>query len=145
MRFAEVFLRLGSALVAWMMIYTYFVWMAALPAMSCGPEGDKMHRVLLGVSLLALAVSLALRATRPFPDIHRLLSHLVWPLAILGLFAVKNIWTVFQRTNLDGLAICAEHAPTSLQIIWAPAQILIVIALGVSFLVLRRGTHFASH
>ena len=30
MRFAEVFLRLGSSLVGWMLIYTYAVWLAAL-------------------------------------------------------------------------------------------------------------------
>ena len=145
MRFAEVFLRLGFSLVAWMMIYTYAVWMAALHEIGCGPEGDEMHRVLLGVALLALVMALALRLTRPFPDIHRMLGHLVWPLALLGPFALKNIWVVYQRTNLDGLAICAEVTPSTLQIIWAPAQFFAILVLGALFVALRRSDRVAKH
>ena len=139
MRFAEVFLRLGFSLVAWMMIYTYAVWMAALHVIGCGPEGDEMHRVLLGVALLALLMALALRLTRPFPDIHRMLGRLVWPLALLAPFALKNILVVYQRANLDGLAICAEMAPSTFQIIWAPAQFFAILGLIALFVALRRG------
>ena len=145
MRFAEVFLRLGFSLVAWMMIYTYAVWMAALHEIGCGPEGDEMHRVLLGVALLALAMAFALRLTRPFPDIHRMLGRLVWPLALLGPFAVKNTWVVYQRTNLDGLAICAEMTPSTLQIIWAPAQFFAILVLGALLVALRRSDRVAKH
>ena len=137
MRFAEVFLRLGASLVGWMMVFTYLVWMAALHAMGCGPDGDAMHRVLLGVGPLALAMSLALRSTRPFPDIHRMLGRLVWPAALLGLLGLKNIWVVFERTQLDGLAICAQQVPSTLHLIWAPAQFCIVLALGVMLFMLR--------
>ena len=144
MRFAEVFLRLGASLVGWMMVFTYLVWMAALHAMGCGPDGDAMHRVLLGIGPLALAMSLALRSTRPFPDIHRMLGRLVWPAALLGLFGLKNIWIVFERTHFDGLAICAQQEPTTLQMIWAPAQFCIVLALAVILLVLRRDDRIAS-
>ena len=138
MRFAEVFLRLGASLVGWMMVFTYLVWIAALHAMGCGPDGDAMHRVLLGVGPLALAMSLALRSTRPFPDIHRMLGHLAWPAMLLGLFAVKNTWIVFERTNLRGLATCAETAPSTLQLIWAPAQFFVLLSLAVALLMLRR-------
>jgi hypothetical protein len=145
MRFAEVFLRLGFSLVAWMMMYTYAVWMAALHVIGCGPEGDEMHRVLLGVGLLALVMALALRLTRPFPDIHRILGRLVWPLALLAPFALKNIWVVYQRANLDGLAICAEQAPSTLQIIWAPAQFLVIFGLTALFVVLGRSDRVDKH
>ena len=138
MRFAEVFLRLGSSLVGWMMVFTYLVWMAALHAMGCGPDGDEMHRVLLGVGPLALVMALALRSTRPFLDIHRMLGHLAWPAALLGLLALKNIWVVFERTHVGGLAICAEEAPSTLQLIWAPAQFFIVVALAIVLVMLRR-------
>ena len=138
MRFAEVFLRLGASLVGWMVVFTYLVWMAALHAMGCGPDGDQMHRVLLGVGPLALVMALALRSTRPFPDIHRMLGHLAWPAALLGLFGLKNVWTVFERTNLGGLAICADTAPSTFQMSWAPAQFFIVLALGVVLFMMRR-------
>lgn len=144
MRFAEVFLRLGASLVGWMMVFTYLVWMAALHAMGCGPDGDQMHRVLLGVGPLALVMALALRSTRPFPDIHRMLGHLAWPAALLGLLALKNIWVVFERTNLGGLAICAETAPSTLQMSWAPAQFFIVAALAAVLFLLRRGAYIES-
>lgn len=138
MRFAEVFLRLGASLVGWMMVFTYLVWMAALHAMGCGPDGDAMHRVLLGVGPLALAMAFLLRATRPFPDIHRMLCRLAWPAALLGLFALKNTWVVFARTHLDGLATCTQQAPSTLDLIWAPAQLFVVLALAVLLVMLRR-------
>jgi hypothetical protein len=131
MRFAEVFLRLGSSLVGWMLIYTYAVWLAALHAMGCGPDGDAMHRLLLGLAPFTVAMALLLRLTGPFEDIHRLLSRLGIPLALLLPFVVKNIWTVFERTNLGGLAICSESAPATVQQIWAPVQFLTVIVLAI--------------
>jgi len=138
MRFAEVFLRLGSSLVGWMMLYTYLVWMAALHAMGCGPEGDEMHRVLLGIGPLALILALTLRLTRPFPDIYRLLSRLAWPLALLAPFAIRNVWIAFERTRLGGLSICTGHAPTTFDLIWAPAQFLILCVLGAMLVMLVR-------
>ena len=40
MRFSEVFLRLGSTLVAWMVLFTHVIWLGALGGMGCGPDGD---------------------------------------------------------------------------------------------------------
>ena len=54
MRLSEVFLRLASALVAWMVIYAYVIWLAALHAIGCGPDGDEIFRLLLGMAPLAL-------------------------------------------------------------------------------------------
>lgn len=131
MRFAEVFLRLGCSLVGWMLVFTYTVWLAALHAMSCGPEGDAMHRLLLGLAPFTVAMGLLLRMTRPFADVHRLLSRLGIPLVLLLPFALKNIWVVFSRTNLDGLAICSDGAAATIQLIWAPAQFIAVTLLAV--------------
>jgi hypothetical protein len=134
-RFAEVFLRLGSSLVGWMMVYTWLVWMAALHAMSCGPEGDEMHRVLLGLAPFTVVMGLLLRMTRPLPDVHRLLARLGIPLLLLLPFAVRNIWNVFDRTNIDGLAICSANTAATTDQIWAPAQFLVLVVL--AFLVIR--------
>ena len=76
MRFAEIFLRLGCSLVGWMLLYTYIVWLAALHAMGCGPDGDAMHRLLLGLAPFTAAMSLLLRLTRPMPEIHRIVARL---------------------------------------------------------------------
>lgn len=138
MRFAEVFLRLGCSLVAWMFVYTYAIWLAALHAMGCGPDGDEMHRVLLGVGIIASAMAFALRLTGPFADIHRMLSRLAVPLALLAPFALKNVWTVFREANLDGLAICAQTAASTFDIIWAPAQFFVVSVLATVLIMVWR-------
>lgn len=129
MRFAEVFLRLGSAFVGWMLIYTYVVWLAALHAMSCGPDGDAMHRVLLGLAPFTVAMALLLRLTRPLPDIHRLLSRLAIPLVLLLPFVLKNIWVTFRRSNVDGLAMCADGQSTAVDLAWAPVQLIAIVLL----------------
>jgi ABC-type molybdate transport system permease subunit len=79
MRPSEVFLRLGVALVAWMMLYAHVVWLAALHAMGCGPDGDELHRLLLGLAPLTCGFALLLHMTRPFADIHRILRWLGAP------------------------------------------------------------------
>ncbi len=129
MRFAEVFLRLGCSLVAWMFVYTYAIWLAALHAMGCGPDGDEMHRVLLGVGIIAAAMAFALRLTRPFADIHRMLSRLAVPLALLAPFALGNVWSVFRQANLGGSSTCAQTAASAFDLIWAPAQFIVVSTL----------------
>lgn len=122
MRFAEVFLRLGCSLVAWMLVYTFVVWLAALHAMGCGPDGDEMHRLLLGLAPIAAGCAFMLRLTRPFPEIHRMLGWLGVPVLLLLPFAMRNIWTAFSRTAIDGLSVCTNETSSMWQQIWAPAQ-----------------------
>ena len=135
MRFAEVFLRLGCSLVAWLVLYTYFVCLAALHAMGCGPDGDEMHQLLLGIAPIAGGLAFMLRMTGPFPEIHRILSWLGVPLALLLPFVLNNIWIVFSKTSVHGLSICTGDAPARWQILWAPAQLIAVIV--ISLLVIR--------
>ncbi len=143
MRFAEVFLRLGSSLVGWMLVYTYAVWLAALHAMGCGPDGDEMHRLLLGIAPFAVAIAFVLGLTRPFPDIHRILSWLVVPLALLLPFMLRNTWAVFGNSNLDGLAICSGDPATTFDQIWAPAQFLVTSVIFVLVVKIWRDARIA--
>lgn len=131
MRFAEVFLRLGCAMVAWMMIYTYVLWLAALHAMGCGPDGDHMHQLLLGLAPAAAAFAFVLRVSRPFPDIHRMLSWLGAPLVLLLYFCLRNTWRVFDRVTLNGAAICGDGAPADWQSAWAPVQLAALTIIAV--------------
>ena len=126
MRFAEVFLRLGAALVAWMVLYAQFLWLAVLFRLGCGPDGAEMHRVLLGLAPLAIGMSFVLRATRPLPEIHSMLRWLGLPLLLLTPFALRSIWQVFAAVSIDARAICAETSPVTWQLAWAPAQIVTV-------------------
>ena len=133
MRFAEVFLRLGSALVAWMMLFTYFVWMAVLYISGCGPDGDEMYRLLLAMAPFTCGFAFVLGATRPFPEIQNMLRWLAVPLGLLLPFVARSIWQVIQTVNVARQAFCTDTAPAAWQLLWAPAHIvtLAVVSYGV--------------
>ena len=127
MRFAEVFLRLGSALVAWMVIYAHFLWLAVLFRLGCGPDGDEMHRLLLGLAPVTIGVAFALRATRPINEIHSMLRWLAVPLLLLLPFIGQSIWEAIEATFVDDSAFCASAPPSVWQLAWAPAQVVTVM------------------
>ncbi len=129
MRFAEVFLRLGSALVAWMMMYAYFLWLAAVYVVACGADGDEIHRLLLGLAPFVCGFSFALQLTRRFPDIHSMLRWLGVPLLLLLPFTLRSVWTIFDTVNLGSAAICEAGEPAIWQSLWAPIQILTLLLL----------------
>lgn len=133
MRFAEVFLRLGSALVAWMLLYAHFLWLAALHAMGCGPDGAEMHQLLLGLVPLTCGAALLLRATRPFEEIQRLLSWLAVPLLLLLPFALRSVWNVANEVYIRGASICGEGGIAAWEKLWAPGQI-IALALALAMM-----------
>ena len=54
MRFSEVFLRLGVSLVSWIVLYAYLLWLAVAGKVGCGPDGDEVFRLLLGLAPLGL-------------------------------------------------------------------------------------------
>lgn len=135
MQFAEVFLRLGSAMVAWMVIYAHVLWLAALHSMGCGPDGDHLHQLLLGLLPFTCGFVFLLRGTRPFPEIHSILRWLGVPLALLSPVAILSIWDVFVRANVNSLSICSNNAVTIWQQVWAPAQLAALVL--IAYMVLR--------
>lgn len=127
MRFAEVFLRLGSSLVAWMVLYAHFLWLAAVHAMGCSSDGDEMYRLLLGMAPITCGFAFALQLTRPFPDIHRILRWLGVPIVFLLLLAIRSVWQVFVRVNLESLAICGNAEPSGWQLLWPMTQLVTML------------------
>jgi len=127
MRFAEVFLRLGTSLVAWMMLFAHFLWLAALYVMECGPDGDEMYRLLLGLAPFTCFFALLIRVTRPFADIHRMLRWLAIPLLILLPFSMRSIWRVVRSVGADSTTMCSSAEPVIWQQIWAPAQVITLL------------------
>ena len=112
-----------------MVTFAYVVWLAALHAMACGPDGDEIYKLLLGMAPAVAAIALLLRVTRPFQEIHVMLSWLAVPLVLLLPFVLRNIWDVFAKVNLGGEAICSAAEPATWQQIWAPAQFLAMLAI----------------
>lgn len=138
MRFAEVFLRLGSALVAWMVQYAYFLWLAAAYVVGCGPDGDEMYRLLLGMAPFAAASAFALDVTRPFGDTHNLLRWLAMPLILLLPFCLRTVWVVFRSVNLDGTALCGDGDPATWQLLWGAVQLAALCAITVLLVRVRK-------
>jgi beta-lactamase regulating signal transducer with metallopeptidase domain len=118
-----------------MMLYTHVLWLAALHAMGCGPDGDEMHRLLLGLAPFTCGFALMLRVTRPFADIHSILRWLGVPLLLLLPFVIRSIWSVLQLVNIDASAICASASPTTWESLWAPIQLTTVLL--ISYMVVK--------
>lgn len=131
MRFAEVFLRLGTALVAWMMLFAYTLWLAAAYVVGCGPDGDEMHRLLLGLAPFTCGFVFLTRVTRPFADIHAMLRWLGVPIGLLSLLGLRTIWSVAVQVNKDGAAICGEATPAFWELAWAPVQLFALLLIGI--------------
>ncbi|MEJ2140538.1 MAG: hypothetical protein P8Y61_14060 [Gammaproteobacteria bacterium] len=135
MRLSEVFLRLGCSLVGWMMLYAHFVWLAALGRIGCGPEGAELHGVLLGFVPITIASAFALRLTRPFGDIHRILRWLGLPVFGLIGIASYNVWEVTSSVYATGHGFCSTADADAWHYLWGPAQLLTTIV--VAALVIR--------
>ncbi len=124
MRLSEVFLRIGSTLVAWMVIYAYFLWLAVVQRVDCGADGEELYRLLLGMAPLAAGASLLLGSARPFADIHSMLRWLGLPIAGILFLAAPVIWETFVTVNLAGGAICDGVPIFGWQLYWAPVQVI---------------------
>ena len=118
-----------------MMLYAYLLWLAAARVAGCGADGAEMYAVLLGLALLAAPSAFAVRATRPFAEVHALLRWLAVPLALLTPLALATVWQVFGRVHGEGEALCSALAPPAWQQAWVAAQL---AALGLILVVLLR-------
>ena len=135
MQFAEIFLRLGVALVSWMLIFAHALWLAALSRIGCGPDGAAMHVLLLGIAPLTVLAILMIRATRPMPDIHRILRWFGAPVLLLAPWCLASVWQVAAVSNLESVPICADIAPAAWEFYWAPVQFVLLVFMVFALLV----------
>ena len=129
MRFAEVFLRLGVALVSWMIIYAHTLWLAVLSKITCGPDGSEMHALLLGIAPITAVAVLMTRATQTLADIHRLLRWFGIPVFLLVPWCLASIWQVATLVNFGNAGICASVTQSAWETWWAPIQIVLLLLL----------------
>lgn len=122
MRFAEVFLRLGTALVAWMVVTGFFLWLAVAGRVGCDADGDQLYRVLGFVAPVAACISLLLSATKPLGEVHQILRWLgVFPLLIMP-FALGTLWSAANLTLVAGKAFCSPADAPLWQTLWPGVQ-----------------------
>lgn len=125
MRLAEAFLRIGSSLVGWMIIYAHVLWLAVSARVACGEEGAELFAVLLGLAPLTLLVAPLVLVSRPLEDVHRLLRWLALPLVLLLPFCLYAIYRVFLTVYGAGSPICGSAAVPAWQTWWVPVQLFI--------------------
>ena len=112
-----------------MVLYAYVFWLAALHAIGCGPDGDELHRLLLGMAVIAIGFSFVLPATKPLAEIHSMLRWLGVPLLLLMPFALRSIWSVASPVFFNARGICTDLAPSPWQQLWGPLQLVTIVFL----------------
>ena len=129
MRLSELFLRIGCALVAWMVLFAHFVWLAAVRQIECGPNSDEMYRLLLILLPFTLAAAFLVRLTRPFADVHSMLRWLGLPLAGLMLVGAYNVWLFARGVYFLKLAPCHFGDLQTWHSAWVPAQVIVILVV----------------
>ena len=129
MRFAELILRLGTALVAWMMLFAHMLWLAVVSRIDCGPDGTEIHAVLLGLAPVAVVFAALLPVVRPLIDVHRILRWLAVPWILLLPLSMLSIRQVHAAVGSGDTGICGVTA-AFWHAAWAPAQLVTVVVVG---------------
>lgn len=130
MSFAEVMGRLAAALVGWMCVYAYVIWLATLRIVSCSTDGNTLWAVLLGFGCFTAPLAGLLNLTRPLREVHALLRHFVWPLLILTILAVIPVYTAWINSTLAAGALCSSTNVDAWHAWWAPMQTALLGCIG---------------
>ena len=140
MRFAEILLRLGCNLVGWMIIYSHCIWLAVIPQIGCGPEGDEIFRLLLGFSPVAIGAALLLGLAHKLPTVVGYLKWMALPLVLLIPLTVSPVLAALETTTFGSMGFCESIAASGWQRAWAPIQVvtlLIIVAASILFVAKR--------
>lgn len=140
MRLAEILLRLGCNLVGWMIIYSHCIWLAVIPQIGCGTEGDEIFRLSLAFSPVAIGAALLLGLAHKLTTVVGYLKWLAVPLILLVPLTVSPILAALETTTLGGTAFCEAIVATSWQRVWAPIQVatlLIIVVTSILFVAKR--------
>ncbi len=123
MTVAEILLRIGCTIVAWLMMYTHCLWLAILPRVGCASDGDELWRVLLGMVPITLLFSLLLGAANKVASVQASLRWGAAPLLLLVPLALMAIWPTFSASTLNDAPICSLPAK-GWHLWWGPIQLI---------------------
>ena len=141
MSFAEVFLRLGCALVAWLVSYAHCVWLAVLPMVDCTQVGIEPWRATLFAAVPSAIFAALLPIGRTVPGVASTLRWFALPLVVLWPLAVRGVLPVLADATWNGLHWCGEArgelAPVWLRV-WAPLQLGVLCGIAAGAVVAWR-------
>jgi hypothetical protein len=132
MSIGEMLLRLGSCLVAWLIVYTHLIWLATLARVGCGTDGDQLWMLLLFFAPVAIGATWLLRVTRPLEELHAILRWFGVPLMVLLPMAAFAIWPSFVSATLGGRGVCNNAVASVWQAGWAPVQTITLAFVAVT-------------
>lgn len=112
-----------------MLLYAHILWLALAEEFGCGPDGDEMYRLLLGMVPLTIGAVFLLQATRELTDVHKILRWFGILPGLLVPFGIISVAKIFKRVNAEGQAICGESAAPAWQHWWAPTQVIVLILI----------------
>ena len=124
MSLAEVFLRVGCALVGWIVAFGHLVLVAVIPAVDCAAPGDPW--LVTSATAVPAVFAIGLLRTSDF-----LASGLRWlglPLLLLAAVALRAVLPDLA-TTLGGTDPCGFVAAGELPLwrrAWAPVQLLVL-------------------
>ncbi len=133
--FAEIILRIGTAIGGWLIFIGHALIIAVLPQADCDPTSDQLWRGTLFFGVLS---GLALFFVGRGLEWSRALRFFAVPAGLLALYATWQILPAIPTTTIGGASLCAIAQPTSpigdvgatpLEQVWPVAQ-LVVFALG---------------
>jgi len=128
MSVAELLLRLGCSLVAWLVLYAHCLWLAALHAIGCG-SGTVPWRVLLWWTPVVVAFLLSLRLGFAVPGVGRALRVPGVLLIPLLLLAARVVIEQLVAVNVGGAPLCGSASIWT--VVWAPVQFATLLVIGV--------------
>ncbi len=140
MSLAEVLLRLGSSMTAWLVTYAHCLWLAVLPQAVCVGEGADPWAATLWLAGPTFALAWLIPAGRKTPGVGQILRWFALPLLVLVPLAARVALAAFERATLGGSPLCVAQTgvlAAGWEPFWAPVQLGvlggIVIAAGMAW------------
>lgn len=131
MSLAELFLRLGLALVAWLTVLAHCVWIAALRAVDCSVAGIEPWFLTLVSAPVVVILALTLPQGNKVAGVASLLRLPAIGLAPLMVLALWSVGDTLVAVTFGDAGIC-EVASSTWQRWWAPLQFTVLAIIGAS-------------
>jgi len=130
MTVAEVLLRIGCTIVAWLLLYTHCLWLSVVQQVGCGSDADALWRLLLGLIPITVTFGLLIGAANKVSSVQATLRLGAIPLLILLPLALSAVWPTFTTSTLGNQPICGIRDVAWHQW-WAPVQLAVLVFIGV--------------
>lgn len=131
---ASVFLRLGTTLVAYMVLIFHLLLVALVSQLKCNGDEPPIWVLTFFTAVIAFVFALALLVSRPLKSVVPMLKWGCLPVVALLPFALIAVLPVFGGSTLGGAPICpgiSAYSNLVWQQAWAPLQMGLLLIIAV--------------